>query len=651
MSRKSIVKETFTGTFSQTKSGFGFVMCEGEEDDIFVRADDTKGAMHGDTVEVKLVKASVSGRRREGKIINIIERKTEHIVGTLERSRNFAFVIPDNKRLINDLFIPKAKINGAKHGQKVEAVITDYGKPGFKKPEGEIISVLGFPEDKGVDILSVAKDFGLPEGFAKETQKEAHAIEKTVSEEEMRGRKDLRDCVTITIDGEDAKDLDDAVTLTFCDDVYTLGVHIADVTNYVKEGSALDAEALERGTSIYLVDRVIPMLPKALSNGICSLNAGVDRLALSCIMTIDRYGNVLSHEIAETVINVNHRMSYNEVNNIVTGKKEYKKYDDVADMLMLMKELSELRIGIRQKKGAIDFDFPESKIILDKKGKPIDIKPYERNVATRIIEEFMLVTNETIAEDYYWQELPFIYRSHESPDIMKMRELSVFISNFGYKVRTVGSEIHPMEVQKLLAQIQGVPEEDLISRLTLRSMKRAKYTTGADGHFGLAAKYYCHFTSPIRRYPDLMIHRIIKENLKGKLDEERIDHYNEILPDIAGLSSKMERRAEEAEREVHKLKKAEYMLDHIGESYDGIISGVTGWGIYVALANTVEGMVRVEDMYDDDYEFEENRYRMTGRYSGKTYELGQRVRVVVVRASVETRTVDFMFDEVIDYGS
>ncbi len=646
MGRRNISQETYTGTFSQTKSGFGFVICEDDKDDIFVKEKYTNSAMHGDVVEVVITRQRGMGRRREGRIINIIERKTERIVGTLTRSRNFAFVIPDSRRILYDLYIPKAHINGAKHGQKVEAVITDYGEPGVRKPEGEIISVLGYPEDKGVDILSVAKDLGLPEGFAKETQKEARAMDKTVSAESIKYRRDLRDWVTVTIDGEDAKDLDDAVSLTCNEGVYTLGVHIADVADYVREGSALDDEARQRGTSIYLVDRVIPMLPKALSNGICSLNESVDRLTLSCIMKIDESGNIISHEIAETVINVNHRLSYNEVNNIVTGKKLYGKYSDVTDMLMLMRELSELRISIRRKKGAIDFDFPESKIILDKKGKPVDIRPYERNVATRIIEEFMLAANETVAEDYYWQESPFIYRSHEAPDIMKMRELSVFISNFGYKVRTMGNEIHPMDIQKLLGQIAGVPQEDLISRLTLRSMKRANYTTTADGHFALAAKYYCHFTSPIRRYPDLMIHRIIKENLNGILDEERIDHYNEILVDIAAHSSRMERRAEESEREVHKLKKAEYMLDHIGEKYEGIISGVAGWGIYVTLPNTVEGMVRIDYMYDDDYEFQENRYRMVGRHSRKVYELGQRVSVIVIGASVEARTVDFMFDEV-----
>lgn len=633
-----------TGKLSLTQRGFGFVILDdGENDDIFVREADIGDAMHGDKVQVSITIDSTTGKRREGIIIGIIERSTTQIVGTLDRSNNYAFVISDSAKQIKDVFIPKDKIGKALNGQKVVARITNYGNGHDKNPEGEIIEVLGNPGDVGVDILSIAKACGLPDEFPENVLKEADRVPQEVSAEEAEGRKDIRDWVTITIDGEDAKDLDDAVTLTYADGVYTLGVHIADVTNYVKEGSPLDKEAISRGTSAYLVDRVIPMLPKKLSNGICSLNEKIDRLALSCIMNLDDEGNVTGHEICETLINVNHRMTYTSVNKMVEldDEDEKKKYSDILDMVMLMKELAEKRIEIRRKKGSIDFDFPESKIILDDKGIPSEIKPYERNLATRIIEEFMLVTNETIAEDYYWQERPFLYRTHEAPDPQRIHELSVFVSNFGLHVKMSGEEVHPKEIQKLLAGIHGLQEENLISRLTLRSMKRARYTVGAEGHFGLASKYYCHFTSPIRRYPDLQIHRIIKENLHSRLNEKRTAHYFSILPEIAQSSSTLERRAEEAEREVHKLKKAEYMRKFIGEKFEGIISGVTSWGIYVELENTVEGMVRIDDMEGDDYRYEEENFRMVGHRSGNVYALGQKVTIEVLRVDIELRTVDF----------
>lgn len=636
------------GKLSLTQRGFGFVILDdGEKDDIFIHESDIGDAMHGDTVKVGINEGTVSGKRREGVILEVIERGTLKVVGTLDRSNNYAFVIPDNVRQLRDVFIPKEKIGDAQNGQKVVAKITNYGNGHDKNPEGEIVEILGYAGEAGVDILSIAKACGLPDEFPENVIREADKMPDEISEEDIVGRKDIRDWVTITIDGEDAKDLDDAVTLTYEEGVYTLGVHIADVTNYVKEGSPLDKEAVARGTSAYLVDRVIPMLPKKLSNGICSLNEKTDRLALSCIMKLDSNGNVTSHEICETVINVNHRMTYTSVNKMVEldDAEEKEKYNDILDMTMLMKELALKRIEIRRKKGSIDFDFPESKIILDEKGKPVEIKPYERNLATRIIEEFMLVTNETIAEDYYWQEQPFLYRSHESPDPQKIHELSVFVSNFGLRVKTSGEEVHPKEIQKLLAGIQGIPEENLISRLTLRSMKRARYTVGADGHFGLASKYYCHFTSPIRRYPDLQIHRIIKENLHGKLNEKRTEHYFSILPEVAQSSSTLERRAEEAEREVHKLKKAEYMRGFIGERFEGIISGVTSWGIYVELDNTVEGMVRIDDMEGDDYRYEEEHFRMVRHRFGKIYALGQKVTIEVLRVDLELRTVDFGLPE------
>ncbi len=636
-------ENVITGKLSLTQRGFGFVIPDdNESEDIFIHESDIGDAMHGDKVRVAINKNS-RGRRREGVIIEVVERATVYVVGTLDRSKNYAFVISDNVRQIRDVFIPKEKIGSAENGQKVVAMITKYGNGKDKNPEGVIVEVLGNPGDKGVDILSIAKACGIPDEFPQDVLKMASKMPKTVESDDIAGRKDIRDWLTITIDGEDAKDLDDAVTLKYEEGVYTLGVHIADVTHYVKEGSALDKEAIKRGTSTYLVDRVIPMLPTELSNGICSLNAGVDRLALSCIMQLNDKGNVISHEIAETVINVNYRMTYTSVNKIVglEDEEERAEYSELVPMLTLMKELAEKRMAIRRKQGSIDFDFPESKIILDENGKAVDIKPYERNIATRIIEEFMLVTNETVAEDYFWQEQPFLYRSHESPDPQKMHELAVFVNNFGLKVKMMGDVIHPMEVQKLLGEIRGIPEENLISRLTLRSMKRARYTVSADGHFGLASKYYSHFTSPIRRYPDLQIHRIIKENLHGGLKPKRVEHYNMILPEIAESSSMLERRAEEAEREVHKLKKAEYMSQYIGETFEGIISGVTSWGIYVELPNTVEGMVRIDDIEGDDYRYEEDKYRMVGHYTGNIYALGQKVTIEVLRVDLSSRTIDF----------
>ncbi|MCI8308379.1 MAG: ribonuclease R [Lachnospiraceae bacterium] len=633
-----------TGKISITQRGFGFVIVEGEDEDVFISESDINGAMHGDKVCVAIKKAGAGRRSKEGRVVSILERAVVDVVGTLDKKRDYAFVISDNVRQLKDVFIPAGKIGDAKDGQKVVARITNYGTGNGTNPEGEIIEILGYPNDKGVDILSIAKACGLPEDFPEAVKKEAKTLSKEVTTKDMAGRKDLREWLTITIDGEDAKDLDDAVTLESVSDGYVLGVHIADVTNYVREGSELDKEAVERGTSAYLVDRVIPMLPVELSNGICSLNQGTDRLALSCIMKMDSEGKVVSHEIAETVIHVDYRMTYTSVNKIVAlGDAEEKaKYEKIVPMLMDMKELAEKRIAIRKKQGSIDFDFPECKIILDEEGTPVDIKPYERNIATRIIEEFMLVTNETVAEDYFWQEQPFLYRSHETPDADKMHELSIFVSNFGLKVRTRGENIHPMEIQKLLSDIRGRQEENIVSRLTLRSMKRAKYTVDAEGHFGLASKYYTHFTSPIRRYPDLQIHRIIKENLHGELNEKAREHYYSILPYIADQSSRLERRAEEAEREVHKLKKAQYMVDHIGETYDGVISGVTNWGIYVELENTVEGMIRIEDMMDDDYRYIEEKFCVVGKRTGTEYALGQRVTIEVIRVDLDMRTVDFI---------
>ena len=631
--------EHYKGIFQANSRGFGFVAPEDGGEDVFISEDNMLGAFQGDEVEY-IITAAPSGRRREGKIVRILSHTVRKIVGLYEKSRNFGFVRPDNQRYLNDIYIPYGKEMGAMTGHKVVVELTSYGGE-HAKPEGRIIEIIGHINDPGTDILSIVMDYGIRTEFPEKVLNQAVRVGKEVSEADCAGRKDLRDWQMVTIDGEDAKDLDDAVSLTMEGENYVLGVHIADVTNYVQERSALDREALERGTSVYLADRVIPMLPQKLSNGICSLNAGENRLALSCIMKISKTGEIVDHEIAETVICVDRRMSYSGVQKILQSDEQaLKENEEFVPMILQMKELSDLIRERRGRRGSIDFDFPETKIQLDENGKPVEIQPYERNDATKIIEDLMLMANETVAEEYFWRELPFLYRTHEVPDEEKIRKLSTFINNFGYHIH-VRNEVKPKEIQKLLGKVEGTPEEDLISRLALRSMKRARYTTENTGHFGLAAKYYTHFTSPIRRYPDLQIHRIIKENLRGRLNENRISHYEEILPEVARKCSEHERSAEEAEREVTKMKKAEYMRARIGEEYDGVISGVTKWGIYVELPNTVEGLVHVADMKDDHYEFSEQEYELYGRHTGKTYKLGQRIRVRVADADKVQRTVNF----------
>ena len=620
-----------TGVYTGNSRGFGFVTVEGEEEDIYIPEENTNGAMHMDTVSVA-VNPQKTGKRREGRIIKIISRGLHQIVGTYQSSKNFGFVVPDNQKLAQDIFIPIERSKGAVDGHKVVVEITDYGKNG-KKPEGKIVEILGHINDPGTDILSIVRGFDLPTEFAPKIMKQVENVSNEVSAADMAGRMDLRDWQTVTIDGEDAKDLDDAITLTKEGDLYELGVHIADVSNYVQESSALDVEALKRGTSVYLVDRVIPMLPHKLSNGICSLNAGENRLALSCIMKIDEKGSVIDHTIAETVIKVDRRMSYTSVKKILEEHDvaEIEEYKELVPMFERMKELAAILRKKRMKRGSIDFDFPETKIILNEQGKPVDIKPYDRNVATKIIEDFMLIANETVAQDYFWQELPFVYRTHDNPDTEKIKKLGTFINNFGYTIHIGQDEIHPKELQ----------EEALISRLTLRSMKQAKYTTVSTGHFGLATNYYCHFTSPIRRYPDLQIHRIIKDNLRGRMNQKRIEHYDSILPEVAKHSSEMERRADEAERETDKLKKVEYMEERIGQVFEGVISGVQEWGFYVELPNTVEGLVHVTSLTDDFYHYEESSYEMIGERTNKHYKLGQKVKVIVADTDKIMRTIDF----------
>ena len=636
-----------TGIFRASLKGFGFVVIEGEEQDIYIAEEDTNTAMDQDEVEVVITREP-DGRSREGKIVRIVNRALTKVVGLYQvrKGKSYGFVIPDNQRLSSDIFVPVEYSKGAVDGHKVVVELTSYGDD-RRSPEGKVVEIIGHINDPGIDILSIVKGYDLPLEFPEKVLNQAERVAKPVSEADRQGRQDLRDWQMVTIDGEDAKDLDDAVSIAREGDCYILGVHIADVTNYVQENSALDREAFKRGTSVYLVDRVIPMLPHTLSNGICSLNQGEDRLALSCIMKIDEKGRVVDHEIAETVIRVDQRMSYTSVKKILEDHdpKETKKYQELVPMFEEMSRLSKILREHRRIRGSIDFDFPETKMILDEKGRPLELQPYERNVATRMIEDFMLLANETVAEDYYWQELPFVYRTHEAPDEEKIRTLATFINNFGYSMHVGANEVRPKEIQKLLAKVEGSPQEAMISRLALRSMKQAKYTPENSGHFGLAAAYYTHFTSPIRRYPDLQIHRIIKDNIRGRMQEEKIVHYDKILPEVTKHASEMERRAEEAERETVKLKKVEYMQQHLGEIFEGVISSITKWGMYVELPNTVEGLVHVANMRDDHYEYDENRYELIGAHTNKVYKLGQRIWIQVTGADRLLRTIDFEIAE------
>lgn len=631
------------GTYIGNAKGFGFVEVEGMDSDFFIPEGYNLNACHNDKVEIQVLNSSKKqGNRTEAKVVRVIERSTDAIVGTYQASKNFGFVVTDNAKFSNDIFIAKENSKGAVDGHKVLVEILDYGDERHN-PEGKIVEIIGHENDPGVDITSIAIAFGIPTEFPEKVLNQAEGMNKPVSEADMAGRTDLRDTVMVTIDGEDAKDLDDAVSLKMDGDKYVLGVHIADVANYVQENSALDREALKRGTSVYLADRVVPMLPHALSNGICSLNEGVDRLSMSVIMTIDSTGKTIDYDICESVVNINHRMSYTQVKKIIEDNDEsmIKEYEDVAPMLQKMQELSLILRDRRHKRGAIDFDFPETKLILNKDGEPIEIKPYERNEATKLIESFMLAANETVAEHFYWKEVPFLYRIHENPDEEKVNKLRTFIKNFGYSLKLNGEDIHPKEFQKLLSKIEGSNEEPLISRLTLRSMQQAKYSTECEGHFGLACKYYSHFTSPIRRYPDLQIHRIIKDDLRNRMTDARKKHYEEILPGVAVSTSKSERRADETERETVKLKKAQYMIKHINEIFEGVISGVTNWGIYVELENTVEGLVHVSSL-KGFYRFDEAKYELVSEDNDTVYRLGERVKVMVKDVDLSLRTVDFI---------
>lgn len=637
-----------TGTFIGHARGFGFVTPDAGGEDIFIPASETMGAMQKDRVLYKVLHKAEKGKKADGVIVRILERGQQRIVGTFEAgSKGYGFVVADDKKIAKDIFISRENTKGAVTGHKVVVEITDYGED-RRNPEGKVIEILGHINDPGVDILSVIRRYELAVEFPEEVYAEIEHLGTEVAEADKKGREDLRDLLTITIDGADAKDLDDAVSLKrLGNGNFELGVHIADVSHYVRENTALDKEAYARGTSVYLVDRVIPMLPHKLSNGICSLNPHVDRLALSCLMEVNGRGEVVSHRILESVINSDYRMTYTAVREILEDGTPalLEQYAEILPMLEDMEELRQILGEKRRKRGSVNFDLPESKIILDENGKPIDIKPYEKSIATNMIEEFMLVCNETIAENSFWQEMPFMYRSHQEPDEDKLEKMEQFLRGFGYYLRKKDGEIHPRELQKVLQKAEETDEERIITRMVLRSMMQARYTAENGGHFGLAAKYYCHFTSPIRRYPDLEIHRMIKKMLHGELDEKASVYYRRKMPDWAKHCSKQERVAEDAERDTDALKKVEFMEDKVGQIYEGIISGVTNWGIYVELPNTIEGMVALSQMDDDYYEFDEKKMLVFGKRTKKSYRLGDKVVVSVAKVDRMMGTIDFAFAE------
>ena len=637
-----------TGTFIGHARGFGFVTPDAGGEDIFIPASETMGAMQKDRVLYKMLHKAEKGKKADGVIVRILERGQQRIVGTFEAgSKGYGFVVADDKKIAKDIFISRENTKGAVTGHKVVVEITDYGED-RRNPEGKVIEILGHINDPGVDILSVIRRYELAVEFPEEVYAEIEHLGTEVAEADKKGREDLRDLLTITIDGADAKDLDDAVSLKrLGNGNFELGVHIADVSHYVRENTALDKEAYARGTSVYLVDRVIPMLPHKLSNGICSLNPHVDRLALSCLMEVNGRGEVVSHRILESVINSDYRMTYTAVREILEDGTPalLEQYAEILPMLEDMEELRQILGEKRRKRGSVNFDLPESKIILDENGKPIDIKPYEKSIATNMIEEFMLVCNETIAENSFWQEMPFMYRSHQEPDEDKLEKMEQFLRGFGYYLRKKDGEIHPRELQKVLQKAEETDEERIITRMVLRSMMQARYTAENGGHFGLAAKYYCHFTYPIRRYPDLEIHRMIKKMLHGELDEKASAYYRRKMPDWAKHCSKQERVAEDAERDTDALKKVEFMEDKVGQIYEGIISGVTNWGIYVELPNTIEGMVALSQMDDDYYEFDEKKMLVFGKRTKKSYRLGDKVVVSVAKVDRMMGTIDFVFEE------
>ncbi|MEK4975871.1 ribonuclease R [Bacillus sp. FSL K6-6540] len=636
------------GRLQAHAKGFAFLIPDDREHpDVYIHANDLKSAMNGDTVLVRISSKSSDGGKMEGEVVRIVTRAVTQVVGVFQNHEAYGFVLPDDKRINRDIFIPKHAINGAVDGVKVVVKLVSYPE-GRAAAEGEIVEILGHKDDPGVDILSIIRKHQLPEGFPEEVLAEADAAPDAITEEEIvqQGRRDLRGLNIVTIDGEDAKDLDDAVNVErLPNGNYRLGVHIADVSYYVRDRSELDKEAYNRGCSVYLVDRVIPMLPHRLSNGICSLNPQVDRLTMSCEMEFNEQMKVVKHDIFTSVIRTKERMTYNNVRKILVDEDPelIERYSDLVEDFRLMRELALKLRNRRMRRGAVDFDFVESKVIVDENGKPVDIVKRERSIAEQIIEEFMLAANETVAEHFHWMKVPFIYRIHEDPDQEKLQNFMAFAANFGHHVKGRGNAIHPRALQNLLEAIQGTKEQTVLSTMMLRSMKQAKYDAESTGHFGLAAEYYSHFTSPIRRYPDLVIHRVIREVLEsgGSLNESRHEQLAGRMADIAQQSSERERVAVDAERDTEALKKAEFMLDKVGEEFEGIISSVTSFGMFIELENTVEGLIRLSAMTDDYYHFDEGHMALIGERTSKVYRIGDDVKVRVANVNMDEHTIDF----------
>ncbi len=622
--------------------GFGFVIPDAGGQDVFITPDGMNGAMHNDRVVSRLHGKGFDGKREEGEIIKVLSRANSQVVGIYQKSKHFGFVVPDESRINQDIFIPGADSLTARNGDRVVAEITQWPE-NHKKPEGKITRVIGAKDAPGTDIEAIIWKYNLPQEFPEEVRREVSNISAEITKEDLEARHDLRDLLMVTIDGEDAKDLDDAVSIEKIPNGFRLGVHIADVAYYVREGSKLDKEAYNRGTSVYLADRVIPMLPRELSNGLCSLNPQEDKLTMTCFMDINIEGKVTAHEIVPSVININERMTYKNVAKILVDKDPelMQRYDYLVGSFQMMEELSLILNKRRIDRGAIDFDFPESKVILDDKGHTIDIIKFERTVAEKIIEEFMLAANETIAEHMYWLEVPFLYRVHEDPSEEKLELLNGFINTFGYNIKGL-SKIHPKALQKVVHKAKGKREEKVINMVLLRSMKQARYSEESTGHFGLAAQYYSHFTSPIRRYPDLVIHRVIREALFDKsLGSKQKERLKKKMPITAQHTSQRERQAEEAERETKDLKKVEFMKDKVGQEFDGTISGVTSFGMFVELESSVEGLIRVSGLTDDFYRYIEEKFYLIGEHTKKIYRMGDPIRVKLVKVNVSEKQIDF----------
>ena len=634
------------GTYRKNQKGFGFVKLEGQEEEIYISKENSYNALNGDTVAIKIISEKEADKKAEGKIVKIVRHEKDTVVGTFQKNRNFGFVVPDDKNFGTDIFISKSHWGKARNNHKVLVKIIKYPEKG-KNAEGEIIEILGGVNEAGVDMLSLIKQYELPYKFPEEVVSEAKAFGNKINEKNLEGRRDLRQDIIFTIDGEDAKDLDDAIHVEkLTNGNYRLDVHIADVSNYVREKTELDKEAYLRGTSIYMLGRVIPMLPRELSNGICSLNAGEDRFTLSCSMEITPKAKVVSSDIYKAVIRVTERMSYTDVQKILdrSDEKILKRYEKYISHFDLMAELANILKDKRRENGYLNLDIPESKIILDENGYAIDVKKYETYFANEIIEQFMLIANETVAERFYWLQAPFIYRNHEAPDLDKVKDLNKTLYNFGYKIKISKEEIiYPNEFAKILDEVKGKEEEKVVSNIILRTLRVAKYEAENKGHFGIASKYYCHFTSPIRRYPDLFIHRIISKYLETNymVNDFWVKKYEKRAEKRAENCSERERVATKVEREAEDIKKAEFMESKIGEEYEGIVSSVTNFGIFVELDNTVEGLIRYEKLGDEYFIYNEEKRQAIGEHTGKVYQIGDKVKIRVANASKLMRQIDF----------